>query len=202
MNGLLMGVSMAWRFHLKSPAREWLAARRVQTLLPGIRLVAIPCFSVLQNTPVRTRASTSACVPPLLVVSEDRPALSSLGDRCQGVAVGDADDGGGSPNVRQWAHPVIRTISCTGEGAGRGIDNIKNCPLFSFSHIDPFWKLFRNWCACVHAMRGQTGELLEPMARVARMFEGHWEGFSAHWTQGLTSAFMGGLNSLFSDVER
>jgi hypothetical protein len=75
--------------HLKSSAREWLAVRRVQTLLPGIGLVAIPCFSVLQNTPVRTRASTSACVPPLLVVSEDRPALGSLTDRCQGVAVGD-----------------------------------------------------------------------------------------------------------------
>ena len=33
---------------------------------------------------------------------------------------------GGSPNVRQWSHPVIRTISCTGEGAGRGVNNIKN----------------------------------------------------------------------------
>ena len=89
VNGLLMGVSMAWRFRLKSPAREWLAVRRVQTLLAGIGLVAISYFFVLQNTPVRTRASTSACVPPLLVVSEDRPALSSLGDRYQGVAVGD-----------------------------------------------------------------------------------------------------------------
>lgn len=47
VNGLLMGVSMAWRFHLKSSAREWLAVRRVQTLLAGIGLVAISDFFVL-----------------------------------------------------------------------------------------------------------------------------------------------------------
>lgn len=53
-------------------------------------------------------------------------------------------------------------------------------------------KLFRNWCAWVQAMRGQTGELLEPMARVARMIEGHLEGILAHWTRGLTTVFMEG----------
>ena len=63
-------------------------------------------------------------------------------------------------------------------------------------------KLFGNWCAWVHAMRDQTGEMLEPMARVARMIEGHLEGILAHWTQGLTTAFMEGLNSLFSAVKR
>ena len=63
-------------------------------------------------------------------------------------------------------------------------------------------KLFRKWCASVHAMRGQTGELLEPMARAARMVEGHMEGILAHWTPGLTTAFMEGLNSLFSAVMR
>ena len=42
-------------------------------------------------------------------------------------------------------------------------------------------KLFRNWCAWVHAMRGQTGEPLEPMARATRMVEGHLEGILAHW---------------------
>ena len=62
--------------------------------------------------------------------------------------------------------------------------------------------LFGNWCAWVHAMREKTGELLEPMARVARMIEGHLEGILAHWTQGLTTAFMEGLNSLFSAVKR
>ncbi len=51
-------------------------------------------------------------------------------------------------------------------------------------------------------MREQTGELLEPMARVARMIEGHLEGIVALWTHGLTTAFMQGLNSLFSAVKR
>jgi transposase len=53
-------------------------------------------------------------------------------------------------------------------------------------------KLFRNWCAWVQAMRGQTGELLEPMARTARMIEGHLEEILAHWTRGLMIAFMEG----------
>ena len=63
-------------------------------------------------------------------------------------------------------------------------------------------KLLRNGCAWVHAMRRQTGELLEPMARAARMVEGHLEGILAHWPRGLTTAFMGGLNRLFSAVKR
>lgn len=41
-------------------------------------------------------------------------------------------------------------------------------------------KLFRNWCAWVHAMRGQTGELFEPIARANRMVEGVLEGTLAH----------------------
>ena len=49
----------------------------------------------------------------------------------------------------------------------------------------------------------ETGELvLEPMARAARRVEGHLEGTLAHWTRGLTTAFMEGLNSLFSAVKR
>ena len=36
----------------------------------------------------------------------------------------------------------------------------------------------------------------------ARMIEGHLEGILAHWTQGLTTAFMEGFNSLFSAVKR
>ena len=39
-------------------------------------------------------------------------------------------------------------------------------------------------------------------ARAARMIEGHLEGILAHWTQRLTTAFMEGLNSLFSAVKR
>jgi hypothetical protein len=51
-------------------------------------------------------------------------------------------------------------------------------------------KLFRNWCAWVHAMRGQTGELLEPMGRAAQMVEGLLDGILAHWTRGLTTSLM------------
>ena len=44
-------------------------------------------------------------------------------------------------------------------------------------------KLLGNWCAWVHAMREQTGELLKPMARVVRMIEGHF--WKASWPTGL-----------------
>ena len=47
-----------------------------------------------------------------------------------------------------------------------------------------------------------TGIAYEPMARSARMIEGHFEGILAHWTRGLTTAFMEGFNSLFSAVKR
>ncbi len=53
LDGLLVGVFIAWLFHFKSSAREWLAARHLQTLLAGIGLVAISYFFVLQNTPDR-----------------------------------------------------------------------------------------------------------------------------------------------------
>lgn len=61
---------------------------------------------------------------------------------------------------------------------------------------------FKDWCAWVHAMREEVGELLEPMVRAAKMIEAHLEGILAHWKQGLTTAFMEGLNSLFSAVKR
>lgn len=61
---------------------------------------------------------------------------------------------------------------------------------------------FRDWCSWVHAMREEIGELLEPMVAVAHMIESHIEGILAHWKQGLTTAFMEGLNSLFSAVKR
>jgi len=54
----------------------------------------------------------------------------------------------------------------------------------------------------VHAMRERTRELLEPMALVARMIEGHLEESLAHWPQGLTTAFPEGFNDLFSAVKR
>jgi transposase len=74
--------------------------------------------------------------------------------------------------------------------------------IYQWKDVGEAKKLFGNWCAWVQAMREQTGELLEPMARAARMIEGHLAGILAHWTQGLTTAFMEGLNSLFSAVKR
>ena len=61
---------------------------------------------------------------------------------------------------------------------------------------------FQDWCAWVHTMREEVGELLQPMAKAARMIESHLEGILAHWKQGLTTAFMEGLNSLFSATKR
>ncbi len=61
---------------------------------------------------------------------------------------------------------------------------------------------FKDWCDWVHAMRDEIGEMLEPMERAARTIETHLEGVLAHWKQGLTTAFMEGLNSLFSAVKR
>jgi transposase len=63
-------------------------------------------------------------------------------------------------------------------------------------------KLFCNWCVRVHAMSGQTGQIIEPMAQAARMVEGHLEGNLARWTRGLTTAFIEGLISLFLTVKR
>ena len=74
--------------------------------------------------------------------------------------------------------------------------------IYQWKDVEVARKLFGNWCAWVKAMREQTGELLEPMARAARMIEGHMEGILAHWTQGLTTTYMEGLNSLFSAVKR
>ncbi len=74
--------------------------------------------------------------------------------------------------------------------------------VYQWKDVEVAKKLFGNWCALVKAMREQAGELLDPMARAARMIEGHMEGILAHWTQGLTTAYMEGLNSLFSAVKR
>lgn len=70
LDGLLVGVFIAWLFHFKSSAREWLAARHVQTLLAGIGLVAISYFFVLQNTPdptVRAYVGLLALYPSLFL---------------------------------------------------------------------------------------------------------------------------------------
>lgn len=59
------------------------------------------------------------------------------------------------------------------------------------------------WCQWVKNKAVEKGhELLEPMARVAQMIERHLEGILGHWKEGLTTAFLEGLNSLFSATKR
>jgi transposase len=45
--------------------------------------------------------------------------------------------------------------------------------IYQWKDVGDAKKLFGNWCAWVQVMREQTGELLEPMARAARMIEGN-----------------------------
>lgn len=62
---------------------------------------------------------------------------------------------------------------------------------------------FKKWCQWVREKCAQKKHaLLEPMAKAANMIENHLEGILAHWKQGLTTAFMEGLNSLFSATKR
>ncbi len=64
-------------------------------------------------------------------------------------------------------------------------------------------KALTAWCQWVKEKAGEKGhELLEPMMRVAKMVERHLEGILGHWKEGLTTAFLEGLNSLFSATKR
>ena len=62
---------------------------------------------------------------------------------------------------------------------------------------------FQSWCRWVRSeAEALTSGLLEPMRKAADMVERHLEGILAHWKQGLTTAFLEGLNSLFSATKR
>ena len=62
---------------------------------------------------------------------------------------------------------------------------------------------FVEWCRWVKLEADAlTNGLLEPMRKAAEMVERHLEGILAHWKQGLTTAFLEGLNSLFSATKR
>jgi transposase len=64
-------------------------------------------------------------------------------------------------------------------------------------------KEFGRWCNWVREMAQEVGQqLLDPMVKVAQMVEDHLEGILAHWKEGLTTAFLEGLNSLFSATKR
>jgi transposase len=61
----------------------------------------------------------------------------------------------------------------------------------------------QQWCRWVKDKAAQKGnELLAPMVRVAQTVERHLEGILGHWKEGLTTAFLEGLNSLFSATKR
>lgn len=62
---------------------------------------------------------------------------------------------------------------------------------------------FATWCAWVGAEAAALASgLLEPMRQAAEMVSRHLEGILGHWKQGLTTAFLEGLNSLFSATKR
>jgi len=64
-------------------------------------------------------------------------------------------------------------------------------------------KDLKAWCQWVkEKAQDEAHPLLEPMVRVARMVERHLEGILGHWKEGLTTAFLEGLNSLFSATKR
>lgn len=62
---------------------------------------------------------------------------------------------------------------------------------------------FAKWCQWVRAEAEALPEgLLDPMRQAADMIERHLEGILGHWKEGLTTAFLEGLNSLFSATKR
>lgn len=62
---------------------------------------------------------------------------------------------------------------------------------------------FGKWCQWVRMeAEALTNGLLEPMRKAAEMVERHLEGILSHWKEGLTTAFLEGLNSLFSATKR
>ena len=62
---------------------------------------------------------------------------------------------------------------------------------------------FVAWCAWVRAeAKALTSGLLEPRRQTADLIERRLEGIVGHWKQGLTTAFLEGLNSLFSATKR
>ena len=62
---------------------------------------------------------------------------------------------------------------------------------------------FVEWCGWVRAeAEAMASGLLAPMRKAAEMVERHLDGILGHWKDGLTTAFLEGLNSLFSATKR
>ena len=59
------------------------------------------------------------------------------------------------------------------------------------------------WCRWVRwVARAYKSWVFSPMLKMAQMVQDHLAGILAHWKWGLTNAFMEGLNSVFSAVQR
>jgi transposase len=75
--------------------------------------------------------------------------------------------------------------------------------LYRLGSVQDARKDFLTWCRWVTQTAAKAGnQLLQPMTQVAEMVERHLKGILAHWKAGLTTAFMEGLNSLFSATKR
>jgi transposase len=75
--------------------------------------------------------------------------------------------------------------------------------LYQLRDVSQARRDFRTWCHWVRDTAAKKGhELLQPMIRVANMVERHLEGILGHWKDGLTTAYLEGLNSLFSATKR
>lgn len=75
--------------------------------------------------------------------------------------------------------------------------------IYQVSHARQARQELKAWCQWVKTKAQDQGhQLLEPMVRVARMVESHLKGILGHWKAGLTTAFLEGLNSLFSATKR
>lgn len=75
--------------------------------------------------------------------------------------------------------------------------------LYELRDVDQARGDFLEWCRWVKETAAKKGhELLAPMIKVAEMVERHLEGILGHWKEGLTTAYLEGLNSLFSATKR
>lgn len=70
--------------------------------------------------------------------------------------------------------------------------------------VDPQRARYRleNWVNWVRCKCERLGHWLKPMIKAAETIAAHIEGILAHWATGLSTAFLEGLNSVFSAVKR
>ena len=95
----------------------------------------------------------------------------------------------------------IYTVRAPWEGRSRGLT--QEFEAFALTTVEQARNRFESWSRWVRAeAEALTSGLLEPMRKAAAMVERHLEGILAHWRQGLTTAFLEGLNSLFSATKR